>query len=54
MTTSDSTIRPFRIEFPEADLTELRRRINTPRRGSVPSSLLDIPELPAVRQTAPW
>ena len=31
MTTNNSTIRQFRIEFPEAELTELRRRISATR-----------------------
>jgi pimeloyl-ACP methyl ester carboxylesterase len=31
MATSDSTIRQFRVEFPEAELTELRRRVNATR-----------------------
>ena len=29
--TGDATIRPFRISFPETELTELRRRINATR-----------------------
>ena len=28
MPAEDSTIRPFKIGFPEADLTDLRRRVN--------------------------
>ena len=28
---SETEIRPFRVEFPEAELTELRRRINATR-----------------------
>jgi pimeloyl-ACP methyl ester carboxylesterase len=31
MATNDSTIRQFRVAFPEAELTELRRRINATR-----------------------
>jgi pimeloyl-ACP methyl ester carboxylesterase len=31
MATDDSTIRPFQISFPEAELTELRRRVNATR-----------------------
>ena len=31
MATDDSTIREFRVEFPDAELTELRRRINATR-----------------------
>ena len=31
MPTEDNTVRPFRVDFPEADLAELRRRINATR-----------------------
>jgi pimeloyl-ACP methyl ester carboxylesterase len=31
MPTEDSAIRPFRVGFPEADLTDLRRRVNATR-----------------------
>jgi hypothetical protein len=31
MATSDSSIRQFQVEVPEAELTELRRRINATR-----------------------
>src|ERR1700730_11440316 len=31
MATSDSSIRPFRVDFPDAELTELRRRVNATR-----------------------
>jgi len=31
MPAEDNTIRPFQVGFPEADLTELRRRINATR-----------------------
>ena len=31
MATDDSTIRPFRVEFPDAELTELRRRVSATR-----------------------
>jgi pimeloyl-ACP methyl ester carboxylesterase len=31
MPADDNSIRPFQIEFPEADLTELRRRVNATR-----------------------
>jgi pimeloyl-ACP methyl ester carboxylesterase len=31
MPAEDNTVRPFRIEFPEAELTELRRRVNATR-----------------------
>ena len=45
--TGDATIRPFRIGFPEAELTELRRRINAtrwPERETVTDSWRDRPE----------
>jgi Epoxide hydrolase N terminus len=31
MPAADSTVRPFRIGFPEADLADLRRRVNATR-----------------------
>src|ERR1700728_2234 len=31
MPQEDTTVRPFHVEFPEAELTELRRRINATR-----------------------
>ena len=31
MPASASTVRPFKIGFPEADLTDLRRRVNDTR-----------------------
>ena len=31
MPAEDNTIRPFRVSFPEAELTELRRRVNATR-----------------------
>jgi len=31
MPAEDSTVRPFRVDFPEAELTELRRRVNATR-----------------------
>ena len=31
MPAGDNTVRPFRVDFPEAELTELRRRINATR-----------------------
>ena len=31
MPSEDSTVRPFKIGFPEADLTDLRRRVNATR-----------------------
>src|SRR6266436_6760444 len=31
MPQEDTTVRPFRVDFPEAELTELRRRINATR-----------------------
>jgi len=31
MPAEDSTIRPFQVGFPEAELTELRRRVNATR-----------------------
>ena len=31
MSTEDNTVRPFRVDFPEAELTELRRRVRATR-----------------------
>jgi hypothetical protein len=31
MPAQDNTIRPFQVGFPEAELTELRRRVNATR-----------------------
>ena len=43
--TGDATIRPFRIGFPEAELTELRRRITATRwPETVTDSWRDRPE----------
>src|SRR5436305_11155120 len=39
MPAEDNTIRPFRVRFPESELTELRRRVNAtrwPERETVP------------------
>ena len=44
--TGDAMIRPFRVGFPEAELTELRRRINAtrwPERETVTDSWRDRP-----------
>jgi pimeloyl-ACP methyl ester carboxylesterase len=51
---SDSTIRPFRIDFPEAELTELRRRINAtkwPERETVTDKSQGV-QLATVQQLA--
>ena len=61
MPAQDNTIRPFHVGFPEAELTELRRRMNAtrwPERETVTDDsqgvpLATMPELPDTELAGP-